>query len=39
MSAIDIFRFAEGTIIERWGEANVVGLRQRIGKMPNQDGT
>lgn len=38
MSGIVIYRFANGKIVERWGEANTVGFLQQIGKMPEQVG-
>jgi steroid delta-isomerase-like uncharacterized protein len=31
LSGIDIFRFAGGTIVERWGEFDKLGFQQQLG--------
>ena len=31
MSGIDIFRFANGTLVERWGEIDKLGFQQQLG--------
>lgn len=36
MSGIVVYRFADGKIIERWGEANTMGVLKQIGRMPTQ---
>lgn len=39
LSGIVVYRFDDGKIVERWGEANTIGLLQQIGQMPEQGGT
>ncbi len=31
---IDIIRFADGKIVERWGEADMLGMMQQLGVVP-----
>lgn len=38
MSGIVVYRFAEGKIVERWSEANTLGLLQQLGAMPDRAG-
>ena len=33
-TGIDIFRIADGRIVERWGEVDDLGLRQQLGALP-----
>ena len=33
-TGIDIFRIAEGKIVERWGEIDALGLMQQLGTLP-----
>jgi len=34
VGVIDIFRIAEGKIVEHWGLADMMGMMQRLGAMP-----
>jgi len=34
MTGIEIFRIKEGKIVELWGEANLLGLMQQLGMVP-----
>lgn len=34
LSGIVVYRFDDGKIVERWGEANTMALLQQIGKLP-----
>jgi predicted ester cyclase len=34
ISGITILRFVEGQCVERWSEANFVGLLQQLGALP-----
>lgn len=34
MTGIEIFRIKEGKIVELWGEANLLGLMQQLGIVP-----
>ena len=33
-TGIDIFRIADGKIVERWGEVDMLGLLQQLGVIP-----
>ena len=35
MTGIEIFRIKDGKIAELWGEANLMGLMQQLGILPN----
>jgi predicted ester cyclase len=35
MTGIEIFRIKEKKIAELWGEANLMGLMQQLGILPN----
>jgi predicted ester cyclase len=37
MSGIDIVRFSDGKIVERWGEFDQAGLLQQLGVMPEPE--
>lgn len=37
LSLIDIFRFAEGKVVETWGESDMLGLLQQLGAIPAQE--
>ncbi|WP_338728941.1 ester cyclase [Haladaptatus sp. DJG-WS-42] len=39
MSGIVVYRFEDGKIVERWSEADLVGVLQQIGAMPEATGT
>ena len=34
MTLIDIFRIVGGKIVERWGEADMLGMMQQLGVVP-----
>jgi predicted SnoaL-like aldol condensation-catalyzing enzyme len=34
MTGIDIFRIAEGKIVELWNQEDVLGMMQQIGAVP-----
>jgi len=34
VGVIDIFRIAEGKIVEHWGLADMMGMMQQLGAMP-----
>jgi steroid delta-isomerase-like uncharacterized protein len=34
VAIIDIFRLAEGTIVEHWGVMDMMGMMQQLGAMP-----
>jgi steroid delta-isomerase-like uncharacterized protein len=36
-TGIDIFRIAEGKIVERWGEIDAVGLMRQLGTFPTAE--
>ena len=35
MAGIDIFRIADGRIVELWGQEDVLGMMQQIGAIPS----
>ncbi|MDP8951660.1 MAG: ester cyclase, partial [Actinomycetota bacterium] len=34
MAGIDIFRIADGKIVELWGQEDVLGMMQQLGAIP-----
>jgi len=35
LTGIDIFRFADGQVVERWGERDVLSLMRQLGVIPS----
>ncbi len=33
---IDVFRFADGKVVEHWGQSDELGLMQQIGSIPSK---
>lgn len=37
VGGIDIFRIAEGQIVEHWGQTDIMGMMQQLGAMPGPE--